>query len=108
MKKFEEYAMNEKNPKWKNAIKRQEQLYSSAYTTELIRNEFDREEFTADLFISAALLCVRCASMGKQRKYTLYCEKNYGQLRIADRGISYKLCFILFARDCYGCVISPL
>ena len=43
MKKFEEYAMNEKNPKWKNAIKRQEQLYSSAYTTELIRNEFDRD-----------------------------------------------------------------
>ena len=45
MKKFAELAMNEKNKKWKNAIKREEALYASAYSTELIRKEFDREKY---------------------------------------------------------------
>ena len=43
MKKFANYAMNKNNPNWKKAIKREENLYSSAYTTELIRDEFDRD-----------------------------------------------------------------
>ncbi|MGN1299541.1 MAG: deoxyguanosinetriphosphate triphosphohydrolase family protein [Candidatus Scatovivens sp.] len=43
MKKFAELAMNEKNKKWKNSIKREEALYASAYSTELIRKEFDRD-----------------------------------------------------------------
>ena len=43
MKKFANFAMNSQNPNWKKAIKREEELYSSAYTTELIRDEFDRD-----------------------------------------------------------------
>lgn len=43
MKKFANYAMDKNNPNWKKAIKREENLYSSAYTTELIRDEFDRD-----------------------------------------------------------------
>ena len=43
MKKFADFAMDIKNPNWKKAIKREEELYSSAYTTELIRDEFDRD-----------------------------------------------------------------
>lgn len=43
MKKFANFAMNIKNPNWEKAIKREEELYSSAYTTELIRDEFDRD-----------------------------------------------------------------
>ena len=43
MKKFANFAMNSQNPNWKKAIRREEELYSSAYTTELIRDEFDRD-----------------------------------------------------------------
>ena len=43
MKKFANFAMNSQNPNWNKAIKREEELYSSAYTTELIRDEFDRD-----------------------------------------------------------------
>lgn len=43
MKKFANYTMNKNNIKWKKATKREENLYSSAYTTELIRDEFDRD-----------------------------------------------------------------
>jgi len=43
MKKFEEVAMNENNPKWKNAISRQEKLYEPANGDSSMRSEFDRD-----------------------------------------------------------------
>ena len=32
MKKFANFAMDSNNPNWEKAIKREEELYSSAYT----------------------------------------------------------------------------
>ena len=43
MKKFEEVAMNENNPKWENSIKREAALYNPVYGKDNMRNEFDRD-----------------------------------------------------------------
>lgn len=43
MKKFENVAMNEKNEKWKNAIKREKALYSHTYGLSTMRTDFDRD-----------------------------------------------------------------
>ena len=43
MKKFEEVAMNEKNPKWENSIKREKELYLHTYGISTMRTEFDRD-----------------------------------------------------------------
>lgn len=43
MKKFEEVAMNENNPKWENSIKREAILYNPQFGVGNMRNEFDRD-----------------------------------------------------------------
>ena len=43
MKKFEEVAMNEKNPKWKYAIKREKELYNPVFSKQNMRTDFDRD-----------------------------------------------------------------
>lgn len=43
MKKFEEVAMNENNPKWEKAIKRQKALYNPVFGQGNMRTEFDRD-----------------------------------------------------------------
>ena len=43
MKKFESVATNEKSPKWKNAIKRESELYTPSYGDSTMRTEFDRD-----------------------------------------------------------------
>lgn len=43
MKKFENVAMNEKNEKWKNTIKREKALYSHTYGLSTMRTDFDRD-----------------------------------------------------------------
>lgn len=43
MKEFESVQMNENNPKWKNAISRQEKLYTPRYGTDTMRSDFDRD-----------------------------------------------------------------
>ncbi len=43
MKKFETLAMNENSNNWEKAIAREEELYPSVYTTEPIRDEFERD-----------------------------------------------------------------
>ena len=43
MKKFEEVAMNENNPKWKSSIKREAALYNPVFGKGNMRNEFDRD-----------------------------------------------------------------
>lgn len=43
MKKFEEVAMNESNPKWEKAIKRQKELYNPVFGQGNMRTEFDRD-----------------------------------------------------------------
>ena len=46
MKKFEEVAMNENNPKWENSINRAEEMYDPIYGIEQVktmRTEFDRD-----------------------------------------------------------------
>lgn len=43
MKKFEEVACTNKNEKWKNGIKREQELYSHTYGLSTMRTEFDRD-----------------------------------------------------------------
>lgn len=43
MKKFEVVQMNEKNPKWENAIRREEELYNPAFGAKTMRTHFDRD-----------------------------------------------------------------
>ena len=43
MKKFENVAMYEGNPKWENAISRNEKLYDPVYGDAPMRTEFDRD-----------------------------------------------------------------
>lgn len=43
IKKFEKEAMLEENPKWKQAIKREEKLYDQIYGDAPMRTEFDRD-----------------------------------------------------------------
>ena len=43
MKKFEDVQMDEKNPKWNNAISRKEPLYNPKFGTDTMRSEFDRD-----------------------------------------------------------------
>ena len=43
MKKFEEVAINEKNPKWENSVKRKEALYNPVFGQKNMRTEFDRD-----------------------------------------------------------------
>lgn len=46
MKKFEEVAMNDKNPKWEKCIKREEAMYNPVYgidEAKTMRTEFDRD-----------------------------------------------------------------
>ena len=46
MKKFEEVAMNEKNPKWEKSIKREQEMYNPVYgidEVKTMRTEFDRD-----------------------------------------------------------------
>lgn len=43
MKKFEDVAMFENNPKWENAIKREKELYNHVYGLSTMRTEFDRD-----------------------------------------------------------------
>lgn len=43
MKKFEEVAMNENNPKWENSIKREAILYNPVFGKGNMRTEFDRD-----------------------------------------------------------------
>lgn len=43
MKKFEEVQMNEKNPKWKKAICREEELYNPVFGAKTMRTHFDRD-----------------------------------------------------------------
>lgn len=43
MKKFESVAMNESNPKWENAIKREKNLYTPIFGKNTMRSEFDRD-----------------------------------------------------------------
>ena len=43
MKKFQEVAMNENNPKWENSIKREFSLYNPEFGLGNMRNEFDRD-----------------------------------------------------------------
>lgn len=43
MKKFEEVAMNENNPKWENSIKREAALYNPVFGQGNMRTEFDRD-----------------------------------------------------------------
>lgn len=43
MKKFEEVAMNENNPKWENSIKREAILYNPVFGVGNMRTEFDRD-----------------------------------------------------------------
>ena len=42
-KKFANEAMHELNPKWKNAISREEKLYDPIYKDAIMRTEFDRD-----------------------------------------------------------------
>ena len=43
MKKFESVATTEKSPKWENAIKRENVLYTPSYGDNTMRTEFDRD-----------------------------------------------------------------
>ncbi len=43
MKKFEKFRMCEENPKWENAIKREQELYTPKFGTDTMRSEFDRD-----------------------------------------------------------------
>lgn len=43
MKKFEEVAMNENNPKWEKAVKREKSLYNPVFGQGNMRTEFDRD-----------------------------------------------------------------
>ena len=43
MKKFEEVAMNENNPKWESSVKREKILYNPQFGIRNMRNEFDRD-----------------------------------------------------------------